>query len=248
MALASAAAQQHQPLALVADDARLLLARYLHRHDEFDLLAEHAAYCHAMAEGLRDGLAHGYERDRKAARVFAERAKDWERAADQLVMDARARAEARPRWQAFAEVVETADDVADALEEAAFLLSLIASDHHRGWRGEVHQSMQLLADAVLTAAQDHVRALEIARTLGERSSAEDHEEFVAALWRVLNAERQCDVLLRDVRRALAEHVSDAATLNLSTDFAQALEAATDWLLATGYGVRRLAFSRVRVGE
>jgi uncharacterized protein Yka (UPF0111/DUF47 family) len=248
MALATGAAHQHQPLALVADDTRLLLARYLHRHDEFDLLAEHAAYCHAMAEGLRDGLAHGHERDRKAARDFAERAKDWERRADQLVMDARARAEARPRWAAFAELVETADDVADALEEAAFLLSLIAADHHQGWRGEVHQTMQLLADAVLGAAQDHVRALEIARALGEDSSAEDHEEFVSALWRVLNAERQCDVLLRDVRRALAEHVSDAATLNLSTDFAQALESASDWLLATGYGLRRLAFSRVGVGQ
>ena len=248
MGLASAAMQQRQPLALVADDTRLLLARYLRRHDEFDLLAEHAAYCHALAEGLRDGLAHGHERDRKAAREFSERAKDWERRADQLVMDARARAEARPRWGAFAELVETADDVADALEEAAFLLSLIAADHHQGWRGEVHQTMQLLADAVLGAAQDHVRALEIARAFGEDSSAEDHEAFVAALWRVLNAERQCDVLLRDVRRALAEHVSDAATLNLSTDFAQALESATDWLLATGYGLRRLVFSRAGVGR
>lgn len=248
MALAMGAAEQHQPLALVADDTRLLLMRYLHRHDEFDLLAEHAAYCHALAEGLRDGLAHGYQRDRKAAREFAERAKDWERRADQLVMDARSRAEARPRWEAFAEVVETADDVADALEEAAFLLSLIAADHHQGWRGEVQQTMQLLADAVLGAVQDHVRALEVARTLNEASSAEDHEEFVAALWRVLNAERQCDVLLRDVRRALAEHVSDAATLNLSTDFAQALEAASDWLLATCYGLRRLAFKRVEVGK
>lgn len=248
MGLASAAMQQRQPLALVADDTRLLLARYLRRHDEFDLLAEHAAYCHALAEGLRDGLAHGHERDRKAAREFSERAKDWERRADQLVMDARARAEARPRWGAFAELVETADDVADALEEAAFLLSLIAADHHQGWRGEVHQTMQLLADAVLGAAQDHVCALEIARAFGEDSSAEDHEAFVAALWRVLNAERQCDVLLRDVRRALAEHVSDAATLNLSTDFAQALESATDWLLATGYGLRRLVFSRAGVGR
>ncbi|MER2555378.1 MAG: DUF47 family protein, partial [Thauera sp.] len=243
MTLAVTALQQRQPLALVADDTRLLLARYLQRHDEFDLLAEHAAYCHALAEGLRDGLAHGHERDRKAARAFSERAKDWERRADQLVMDARARAETRPRWEAFAELVETADDVADALEEAAFLLSLIAADHHQGWRGEVHQTMQLLADAVLGAAQDHVRAIEIARGFGDHASAEDHEAFVAALWRVLNAERQCDVLLRDVRRALAEHVSDAATLNLSTDFAQALESATDWLLATGYGLRRLAFSR-----
>ncbi len=248
MTLAVTALQQRQPLALVADDTRLLLARYLQRHDEFDLLAEHAAYCHALAEGLRDGLAHGHERDRKAARAFSERAKDWERRADQLVMDARARAETRPRWEAFAELVETADDVADALEEAAFLLSLIAADHHQGWRGEVHQTMQLLADAVLGAAQDHVRAIEIARGFGDHASAEDHEAFVAALWRVLNAERQCDVLLRDVRRALAEHVSDAATLNLSTDFAQALESATDWLLATGYGLRRLAFSRAGVGQ
>ena len=46
----------------------------------------------------------------------------------------------------------------------------------------------------------------------------------------------------------AEHVMDAATLNLSTDFAQALESATDWLLATGYGLRRLVFSRAGVGR
>ncbi|WP_418648698.1 DUF47 family protein [Thauera butanivorans] len=248
MGRAATIMRQRQPLALVADDARLLLVRYLQRHDEFDLLAEHAAYCHALAEGLRDSLAHGHERNRKAAREFSERAKDWEYRADQLVMDARSRAEARPRWQALAELVESADDVADALEEAAFLLSLIAANHHQGWRGEVHQTMQLLADAVFGAVQDHVRALEIGRRFGEDSSAEDHEEFVAALWRVLNAERQCDVLLRDVRRALAEHISDAATLNLSTDFAQALESATDWLLATSYGLRRLAFSRAGVGE
>lgn len=247
-ALAAAATKERQPRALIADDARLLLARYMRRHDAFDLLAEHAAYCHAMAEGVRDALAHGHERDQKAARILSERAKDWERRADQLVMDARTRAEARPRWAAFARLAETADDVADALEEATFLLSLIASGHHQGWRGEVHQSMQLLADAVLGAVQDHVKALAIARSFSEESSAEDHEEFVAALWRVLNAERQCDILLREVRRALVERISDAATLGLSTDFAQALELATDALLATGYGLRRLAFSRAGVGE
>lgn len=246
--LAAAATKERHPRALIADDTRLLLARYLRRHDAFDLLAEHAAYCHALAEGVRDALAHGHERDQKAARSLSERAKDWERRADQLVMDARTRAEARPRWAAFARLVESADDVADALEEAAFLLSLVAAGHHQGWHGEVHQSMQLLADAVLGAVQDHVKALAIARSFGEESSAEDHEEFVAALWRVLNAERQCDILLRDVRRALVERIVDAATLSLSTDFAQALESATDALLATGYGLRRLAFSRAGVGE
>lgn len=244
----SQAMLQRQPPALIADDIRLLLVRHMRRYrDEFDLLSEHAAYCHALAEGVRDALAHGHEKDHKAARELAERAKHWERDADLLVMRSRVRAERHPRWLPFTQLIEGADDVADALEEAAFLLSLIAADHHKGWSGEVRQVLQLLADAVLGAVQDHVKALAIARTLGEESSGEDHEEFVAALWRVLNAERQCDTLLRDVRRALTEHVTDAATLNLSTDLANALEAATDSLLVTGYGLRKLAFSRVGVG-
>ncbi|MFN3984802.1 MAG: phosphate transport regulator [Rhodocyclaceae bacterium] len=248
MELALTAVRQRQPLALVADDTRLLLARHLNRYDEFELLAEHAAYCHALAEALHDGLARGHAFDASAARHLAEHAKDWERRADQLVEDARARAETRPMWDAIAELMTVADDVADALEEAAFLLSLIAADHHQGWRGEVLQTMQMLSEAVLGAVQDHVRAVEIARGFGEGSCAEDHEAFVAASWRVMNAERQCDVLLRDTRRALTEHVVDAATLSLSTDFAQALEASTDWLLATGYGLRKLAFSRMGVGR
>ncbi|GAB3373408.1 phosphate transport regulator [Azotobacter armeniacus] len=246
--LSSQAMQQRQPVALIADETRLLLVRHMRRRrDEFDLLTEHAAYCHVLAEGVRDALAHGHQRDRKAARKLAERAKEWERQADLLVIHSRTRAERHPRWEPFSRLIERADDVADYLEEAIFLLSLIADNHHQGWQGDVHQVMRRLAGEVLAATQDHVRALAIACTLGEQSSGEDHEEFVAALWRVLNAERQCDNLLREVRRMLSEHVSDAATLNLSTDFANALEQSTDALLATGYGLRKLAFSRLGSG-
>jgi uncharacterized protein Yka (UPF0111/DUF47 family) len=244
LVLASQSLQQRQSLALIADETRLLLVRHMRRRrDEFDLLTEHAAYCHALAEGVRDALAHGHEHDRKAARKLAERAKEWERQADLLVMRLRERAERHPRWLPFSGLIERADDVADCLEESTFLLSLIADDHHQGWRGEVQKAMQLLADEVLAAVQDHVKALAIARTLGEQSSGEDHEEFVAALWRVVSAERQCDSLLREVRRALVQHVTDATTLQLGTEFAVSLERATDALLATGYGLRTLAFSR-----
>jgi len=245
LALASQSMQQRQSPALIADETRLLLVRHLRRRrDEFDLLGEHAAFCHALAEGIRDALAHGHHHERKAAGKLAERAKEWEHQADLLVMRSRSRAELQPRWLPFAGLIERADDVADCLEEAAFLLSLIAEDHHQGWKGEVHQVMQMLADEVLAATQDHVKALAIAGTLDEQSTAEDHEEFVAALWRVLSAERQCDNLLREVRRALVLHVSDAATLNLGSEFAVLLERTTDALLATGYGLRKLAFSRM----
>jgi len=249
LALASQGMRQRQALPLIADETRLLLMRHMRRRrDEFDLLTGHAAYCHALAEALRDALAHGHQSDRKAAAKLAERAKQWERQADLLVMHSRTRAERHPRWEPFTQLIEGADDVADALEEAAFLLSLIADDHNRGWRGKVQEVMQRLADAVLEAMQDHVRALAIACTLGEQSSGEDHDEFVAALWRVVNAERLCDTLLREARRALVDSVDDAATLVLATDFAEALERASDKLLATGYGLRKLAFSRVGVGS
>lgn len=243
--LASQAMQQRQPVSLISDETRLLLVRHLQRRrDEFDLLAEHAGYCHELAAGLRDALAHGHQHDGKAARRLAERAKEWEHQADLLVMNSLSRAERHPRWEPFSQLIRRADDVADSLEEAAFLLSLIADGHGKVWPGEVQQSMQRLAAEVLSAVQDHVKALAIAGTLGEQSSAEDHEAFVAALWRVVNAERQCDGLLREVRRELARHVTDAATLHLSTDFANALEQSTDALMATSYDLRKLAFSRL----
>ncbi|PWV81544.1 DUF47 family protein [Halomonas sp. A11-A] len=245
LTLASESTQQGHSAALIADETRLLLVRHLQRRrDEFDLLGEHAAYCHALAEGLHDALAHGHHLKDKAADRLAERAKEWEHQADQMVMRSRARAELQPRWRPFTRLIERADDVADYLEEAAFLLSLIAEGGHKGWEGEVQQVMQRLANEVLNATQDHVKALAIAGTLDEQSTAEDHAEFVAALWRVLNAERRCDVLLRDVRRALMRHAGDAVTHSLGTEFALALERATDALLATGFGLRKLAFSRM----
>jgi uncharacterized protein Yka (UPF0111/DUF47 family) len=245
LTLASDAMRARQAPALIADSIRLLLLRHIGRHhDEFALLGEHAAFCHALAEGVRDALAYSHERDLKAAQKLADRAKVWERKADHLVMSSRDQAVRNPRWRPFLHLIEQADDCADGLEEAAFILSLIAEDHHQGWNDQVRLAMRQLADKVLEAAQDHVKAVAVARTLTEASSSDDHEEFLSVCWRVVNAERQCDSLMREVRRTLSRHVDDAATLSLGTDFAAALEEATDALLRTGYAMRELAFARV----
>ena len=244
MQLAHQAVERGQPLALVADETRLLLARrLLGRRRDVELLQEHAGLLHALAQALRDGLAHGAERDAEAAEKIATRAKDWERQADELVMRARAQAERQPQRAPFARLMESSDNVADALEEACFVLSLVADGHHRGWGRDVRAAMQALADAVLTATQDHVKALAVAATLGESSDAVDHDDYLDALWRVLQAERQCDELLRSARRALAREVTDAASLGLGNELAAALEQASDHLLALAYGVRQHALRR-----
>jgi uncharacterized protein Yka (UPF0111/DUF47 family) len=166
LALASTALRAGQPLAAVADQTRLLLARQVHRRmDEFDLLAEHAAYCHALSQSVRDGLAHGVQGTRQTADELAARAKAWERRADHLVMQARDRAQRQPRWRPVVRLLEVTDDVADALEEGAHLLSLIADDHAQGWHADVRQVLLDLAATVLYAIQEHIKSIELARHL-----------------------------------------------------------------------------------
>ncbi|MDY0013919.1 MAG: phosphate transport regulator [Rhodocyclaceae bacterium] len=249
MRLACEALGRGQPPALVADETRMLLARQARRRTrEFDLLTEHAAYCHTLAQAVSDALAHGHEEDRNEARKLAARAKAWERRADHLVMQARDLAERLPRWRPFARLLEQADDVADALEEGAYLISLAADHHHRGWTSEVRKALAHLAATVLEATQDQVKALAIARTLGAESELADNDAFLAANWRVLRAERDCDELLREARRVILSDVKDAAALTLANDLAGTLEQASDSLLAAAYALRDVAFQAAGAGR
>jgi uncharacterized protein Yka (UPF0111/DUF47 family) len=244
MALACKALRAGQPPTLVADETRMLLAQHVrHRSGEFDLIAEHAAYCQTLAQAVADGLAHGAAGSLVDAQALAERAKRWERCADDLVSQARDKAERQPRWRPFARLAEQSDDVADALEEAAFLISLIADHHQTGWNDAVRKVLTQLATTVLQATRDHVKALAIARTLGADSEAADNDAFLAATWRVLQAERHCDALMRDARRVILGAIRDAPSLMLASDLAGALESASDRLLATSYALREVAFDK-----
>lgn len=250
LTLADRARRAAEPPALLADQVRALLTQRLQgRHGGFDALQEHAGLCHAMAQGLRDALAHGHDRDTEAAAHLAARAKTWERQADHLVMRARGQAERYPQWQPLLRLLERSDDVADALEEACFVLSLRA-DQAPGGHAAVREALLALAECVLGAVQDHIKALAVARTLGERSEAADRDEFLAASWRVLQAERHADELLRTARRALAQAAradQDPVAMTLGNELAAALELASDALLSLGYGLRERVFLRLDAG-
>lgn len=247
MHLASQALLHGQPVALVADETRMLLARQVQRRSaEFDLLEEHAAYCQALAQAVSDALAHDHDGLHEAAQELAARAKAWERRADHLVMQARDEAERQPRWQPVVSLLGISDDVADALEEAAFMMSLIADHHQKGWNAEVRKALSRLAQTVLQATQDHVKALAIARTLSTDNDVADNDAFLAASWAVLRAERQCDELLRHARRTILHAIDDAPSLMLANDLAMTLELASDRLLSAGYALRELVFNQTGV--
>jgi uncharacterized protein Yka (UPF0111/DUF47 family) len=238
MRVASRAMLQQQPLGVVADEARLLLWQALQRRTfEFDFLAEHAAYCHALAQGVIDALE---ESDAERCRRQTDRAKAWERKADHVLMDARQRAIRQPRWKNMVVLLESADDVADAIEEASFIHSMTHQQPLQGLPVPVRAVLLQLAGTTLGAIQDWVRAIEMARHLKEQSDASDNEDFLQSLWRMLRAERRCDALLREARVVVLEHLHQhAAALMLANDLANALEAASDSLLRSGYALREL---------
>jgi len=260
--LAHDAAVLHQPAAYVRDEMRLLFARRLrHRGAVYAALQEHAALCQALAEAVRDALAHGADREPTVVTALADRCKAWERAADDIVQQARSHTGARSQRPEEVQLLTSADDIADALEEAAFVLSLTAETGPLPWTPAARRALQQLADTVCDAACDHVRAVTIAAAVASGAGDDDDEDaLMGALWRLQQAERRCDDGLRSVRRALwrppagneaivaAEAVASepanasGATLascarELGRELAEALEAASDHLLAVGHLLR-----------
>lgn len=237
--------QQQQPVALVADEARMLLARVVRKRTfEFDLVAEHAAFCHALALALCDALDGAAPAGATASDGPVSRAKAWERQADHLLMDARQRAERQSRWIPVVKLLEKSDDVADALEEATFIHSLTLMPPLAGLPAPVSEVLRELADTTLAAIQDQIKAIEIARHFSERGDRADSELFLQTLWRMLRAERLCDELARQARQTIVAtlHASPAGLL-LASDLASTIEKTSDGLLAAGHALRQMVLTK-----
>jgi uncharacterized protein Yka (UPF0111/DUF47 family) len=250
MRISTSMLRQQQPVALVADEARMLLARVLRKRTfEFDLLAEHAAYCHALALSLCDALESGTTVDTTQSASLVVRAKTWERQADHLLMDARQRAGSQKRWIPVVELLAKADDVADALEEAIFIYSMTLMEPLSGLPTPVKEVLRRLADTTLVAIQDQVKSIEIARHVSERGDPADSELFLQTLWRMLRAERLCDELSRQARVTIVRTLyASPAGLFLASDLATTIEKASDGLLAAGYALRQMVFTKTGMAE
>jgi hypothetical protein len=76
MRLSTKALLGGQPVALVADETRMLLTRQVKKRSaEFDLLDEHAAYCQTLAQAVSDALSHHHDGLREVAQDLAAQAK-----------------------------------------------------------------------------------------------------------------------------------------------------------------------------
>jgi uncharacterized protein Yka (UPF0111/DUF47 family) len=220
---------------LIRDQIRAELFNHFHSAEQ-RLLAEggrHAAIIVRLANGLRGVLQQGGASGSNGRAENAQLAKQLESQADEVVKSIWATAQRIAGTEIFRRIVETADDAADPLEDAAFLAA-VAPD------GVVHQvpaPLAGLADLVLEGAQSLRRAMAAAPEVHRGGSREPMRNFLEAADRLVTVEHQTDARERDVTVALMAAPIDSRQLHLFGEIARHLEEAADSMLRAGLMLR-----------
>ncbi len=229
---------------LVHDELRAELLRQLRGSSQsvLDLVCEHAGLVVEIASAVRDallGLAHAD--GQQAAERLAVRCKNWESDADRIVSEVRDAARLAPEAAYLQELVQRADDVADDLEETAFLVTLL---RRAGVGGVLLGALASLAARLVAGSQELVKALETVRTLGPGATREDLRDFLEAIHRIGRIEHETDELKRRVAAQLAEAGSSAREIHLAAESAAELELAADHLQHTALLLRDRVLSQL----
>jgi uncharacterized protein Yka (UPF0111/DUF47 family) len=233
-----------EPDSFIQDAVRAELFNYFRSGQQlmYDVAAEHAALVVEIAGGVRDSVIQVRTSGGGAAlRRNAERAKEWERRADQLVNRARSAAKQRGSTEAFRAIVEAADDVADELEEATFRLTLIPSEPTAQ---PVPTDLQPLGELLVQAAQEYVKLVETARYVRRGGAREDMQDFLDATHRVMALEHETDGAQRDIEAALATGAEDFRVLHVLSETTKNLEQAADALMHCSLRVRDYVLGQV----
>jgi uncharacterized protein Yka (UPF0111/DUF47 family) len=207
--------------ALIHDRIRVTLAAHFSNEEQqlLRIAADHAGLVFELATLVRDGLqgdAHGAGKRTKRARRF-------EHDADQLVVQTRDAIRRRPDFGLFLSILEAADDAADELEDAAFLLDLDTL------QGKPLESLQTLGDLLAEASQEWIKALGHATQIGRSAGSAETEDFLTAIDRVSDLEHRADDAERALTVSAVEHAGDFRQLHLFTAIGARFEAAADAL-------------------
>lgn len=215
---------QHRSERFIRDEIRAdLLGRFeTLEHGVLGVAGEHAAVIGELARALLESLGN----EPCGRGDLRSRAARWETAADRMVEKVRALARHSPRAQLYARLLAEADDVADYLEEAAFLISLPPAS---GDAGPAREPLLSLAALLVAAGQHWAKCLESAAQLERGPSRDNLQRFLDAVDRVLTLEQQSDDAERELMSALFTEGIEFRQLHLLTLVAQSLEQAADAL-------------------
>ncbi len=191
-------------------------------HGVLTIATRHAAIISeltaAVLEGIQDGSSGSAD--------LRSRAADCEKRADALVDRVRNLARHSPHGQLYERLLTEADNVADSLEECAFLLSLPPG---RELARPAREPLQALVALLIAGGQQWANCLESAERLTRHAAHDDLQQFLETVDRILTLEQQTDDSQREVTAALFGDGVDFRQLHLLTLVAHSLEQASDAL-------------------
>ena len=237
---------------LIRDEVRAELRHYLDTAHQglVELAAEHATLIVELATAARDCLLlPGCCADPGFVQRMAVRAKKWEHRADELVTKARAPWAEHVESKAIAELLRIADDAADDLEEALFLLTLLEQhsstlEDTRFLSGESHDVLQDLANLVVRSAQEYLKAVENARYISRGSLREEMGDFLKAVDNTISLEHQSDDAHRRAMASILRFSGDGKQLYLFTEVADNLESASDAMMRAALTLKDYVLAEV----
>ena len=96
----------------------------------------------------------------------------------------------------------------------------------------------------MLAAQEHLKALELALLVLDGARPDDVEDFLLAVDRVVVLEHDADRADRVARAAITIEAPDFRTLQVANDVARAVESATDALMRSALQLRDRVLAEV----
>jgi len=206
---------------LIQDRVRVALAAHFSNEERrlLSLAVDHAGLIFELASLVRDGL----QAEPDGAGKRAKRARRFEHDADQLVVEARDAVRRRPDFGLFLALLRGADDAADELEDAAFLLDLHTLE------GKPLEVLQTLSDLLTEASQEWIKALGHATQIGLSAGRAETEDFLSAIDRVSALEHQAYDAERSLAACAVQHAKDFRQLHLFIAIGSKFEAAADAL-------------------
>ncbi len=232
----------HGSPSLLRDRTRAELARHFRneRRRLLGLAADHASLVFELATSARDRvMALGESPDVRPI----ERARALEHDADRVVAAVYETIARRPDYTMFGPLLHAADDAADGLEEAVFLLHLLAETSTI----PPPEPLQLLASLLVEASQEWLKALLHAAHAENRSSAEDADDFLVAIDYVSELEHAADDAERALTGTAVRQATDFRQLHLLTALGERLEEASDALKQASMLLRNYLLGEVLDG-
>ena len=169
---------QNRSERFIRDEIKAELAGCFHSAMEnlLAIAASHAALVFELATAVRDGLtAYGEPGCAERLARTAQRARKWEQEADALVSRTRSLVQQSHKPGVYLALLRESDDAADALEEAAFLLTLLPKVAPAG---PLLEPVQSLAALLVGGAQEMVKLMEAASHVHREGAREDLQDFL----------------------------------------------------------------------